>query len=323
MNNSVDNMSSSLLQEQERQQQLVYAVRGQFFNELLEEWSRPPELIDDVMGQSEFFLTPDFASERKSDPNTIFIKDVPRGLLACSITPARSINPQKGVRLVYSLMQAGDWIRFGFLLQGDPKLVVDYQQHHEHLLSIERVWDRQCDYQYRDGGGLLVEWRFKEPSFYTNYIYRERFKILVRHLHFRLGRSVLSIFEDPSHEREEGGPLLHTASSSTLEFASTSGQNNTSSNAISSSLEQTGMTGGFAQFAEEVAEQSLGQHQHSQTDDDQRQNKGPVMLRTLQDLDQFEGFGSVDIWDNVSVDEANSHRSSQLRGRGVDDGSGD
>lgn len=180
------------------QKEDLLRIRNDFFDEILEEWSRPPETIDDIMGQSEFFLMPDFASHRKNDPETVMVKDVKRGLLAVSVTPPQSTYPLGGLRLVYSIMQAGDWIRYGFLLQGDPRLVIMYQQHHDNLLSVERIWDRPCDYQFRDRGGLLVEWRFREPQFYKEYMYRERFKIITRHLHFRLGRSVLSVFDDPS-----------------------------------------------------------------------------------------------------------------------------
>lgn len=189
--------TSGAMNEADSQKAALLAVRSHFFDELLEQWSHPPQPIDKIMGQDEFFLAPDFASSRKDDPSTVMIKDVERGILAVSVTPKGSLYPNKGIRLVYSLMQAGDWIRFGFLVQGDPKLVLQYQQHHDHLLSIERIWDRQCDYQFRDSGGMLVEWRFKEPDFYKNYVIRERFKLITRHLHFRLGRSILSVFDEP------------------------------------------------------------------------------------------------------------------------------
>lgn len=196
------NSSQDTIGKANQQKQAMHAVREQFFDELLEEWSRPPQAIDQLMGQEEFFLAPDFSTSRKDDPTTVMVKDIERGLLAVSVTPKGSSYPDKGIRLVYSLMQAGDWLRYGFLVQGDPKLVLQYQQHHDHLLSIERIWDRQCDYQFRDSGGMLVEWRFKEPDFYDNYVTRERFKIITRHLHFRLGRSILSVFEEPSSDDE-------------------------------------------------------------------------------------------------------------------------
>lgn len=198
--------NEDIFNDVQKQKDLVHAVRDMFFEDLLEEWSRPPELIDRLMAQDEFFLAPDFSSNLKNHPETIMIKDVSRGLLAVSVTPQGNFSGDEDaggvlypapVRIVYSVMQAGDWIRFGFLLQGDPRMLVSYQQHNDHLLSVESIWDRPCDYQFRDHGGLLVEWRFHEPDFYNNYVIRERFKIIVRHLHFRLGRSVMSLFDQP------------------------------------------------------------------------------------------------------------------------------
>lgn len=194
-------MSLTVLKDADAQKRDMLAIRERFFNELLEQWSHPPQPIDKIMGQEEFYLRPDFVSDRKDDPNTVMLKDVERGVLGVSVTPPGSEYPHKGIRLVYSIMQAGDWIRFGFLVQGDPKLVLQYQQHHDHLLIVESIWDRECDYQFRDGGGMLIEWRFKEPDFYTNEVVRERFRLIARHLHFRLGRSILSVFDEiPSPE---------------------------------------------------------------------------------------------------------------------------
>lgn len=163
----------NILSSSQSQKELVYAIRESFFDDLLHEWSRPPQDIDRLMGQEEFFLLPDFASEKANHPSTVMIKDVEHGILAASVTPSNdniSQDLRPDIRIVYSIMQAGDWIRFGFLLQGDPKLLMLYQQHNDHLLSVESIWDRPCDYQFRDGGGILVEWRFAEPDFYNNFV---------------------------------------------------------------------------------------------------------------------------------------------------------
>lgn len=181
----------------EEEEKMVHTVRDHFFNDVLKEWSREPSPIDHVMGQAGFFMLPDFASNKKDDPLTIMIKDVQNGVLAVSVTPKESKYPNAGgIRIVYSIMQAGDWLRFGFLLQGDPKLLMIYQKHHDHLLNVESIWDRPCDYQFRDSGGMLIEWRFCEPDFYSNFAIRERFKIIIRHLHFRLGKNIVSLLTD-------------------------------------------------------------------------------------------------------------------------------
>lgn len=187
--------NSEWMKKAKDQESAVHGIRSQFFDDLLQEWSRPPEVIDEIMQQNDGFFAPDFSvKERAKDKSTIMIKDVPRGILAASVTP--HCSDTDGVRWVYSVLQAGDWLRYGLLIQGPPKKIIAYDQHYDHLLSIERVWDRQCDHQFRDAGGLLLEWRFHEPDFYDNYACRERFKIIARHLHFRIGKAMAPLFDD-------------------------------------------------------------------------------------------------------------------------------
>ena len=198
-------MNEKFISEMKEEEDKVLTVRDHFFNDLLKEWSRAPDKIDQIMGQDTFFMAPDFASNKKNDPDTVMIKDVRNGVLAVSVTPQISSYPNPGgIRIVYSIMQAGDWLRFGFLLQGDPKLLMMYQRHHDHLLNVESIWDRPCDYQFRDSGGMLIEWRFAEPDFYTSFSKRERFKIIVRHLHFRLGKNIVSLLTDFNQSNDLG-----------------------------------------------------------------------------------------------------------------------
>ena len=63
------------------------------------------------------------------------------------------------------------------------------------MLSVEKIWDRSCDNQVRDAAGLLLEWRFNEPDFYKEFTVRERFIIIARHLHFRLGRIIQTVVQ--------------------------------------------------------------------------------------------------------------------------------
>lgn len=174
------------------QKENVHSVRLDFFNSLLSEWSRAPAEIDLLMNQEDSYFKPDFASHLKDDPGTILIKDVDKGILACSVTPNQEDSP---LRWVYSILQAGDWLRYGLLIQGPPKLILQYERHHDNILGIEKIWDRNCEYQFRDAGGLLLEWRFEEPDFYTNYACRERFVIIARHLHLRIGKILHLLIE--------------------------------------------------------------------------------------------------------------------------------
>lgn len=188
---------SSLADEQKR---IVHSVRNDFFGALLKEWSRPPEAVDELMGQTDCFYLPDFAvKNRQGAFKTIMINDVERGLLACSVTPTDENGDPTDTRWVYSIMQAGDWLRYGVLIQGPPRRIFNYTQHQEYVLSVEKIWDRPCDNQVRDAAGLLLEWRFNEPDFYKEFAVRERFTIIARHLHFRLGRIIQTVVQ-----QEEG-----------------------------------------------------------------------------------------------------------------------
>ena len=194
----------SLLSTARIQEKTILALRDEFFNSLIEEWSRPPQEIDRLMGQEDCFYLPDFKKpDLATDPKTVMIKDVERGVLAISVTPEKPHPNSGNIRWVYSIMQAGDWLRYGLLIQGDPRQVIKYERHHEHVLAIEQIWDRPCDHQFRDSAGLLLEWRFTEPDFYKDFMYRERFKIIARHLHFRLGRIMQPLFEDADFVEEK------------------------------------------------------------------------------------------------------------------------
>lgn len=185
---------ASLASDQQRA--AVHAIRDEFFNALLGEWTRPAEPIDRMMEQDDALFVPDHAAGLGHDPKTIFVRDVPRGLLAVSVTPPMSRGIPNGLRWVYSIMQAGDWIRFGVMIQGAPQVLLRYEQHHDNILAMERIWDRQCDYQFRDSAGLLLEWRFSEPGFYDSFVVRERFIIMARHMHFRLGKVLRPLLDD-------------------------------------------------------------------------------------------------------------------------------
>jgi hypothetical protein len=180
------------------QQESVLTIREDFFHGLLTEWSRPVEDIDRIMGQDDGFFVPDFVTNRKEQPSAIYLNDVPRGLLAASVTPEQSVGVPQGLRWVYSIMQAGDWLRFGVMIQSAPQALMRYELYHENVLSVERIWDRSCDYQLRDASGLLLEWRFCEPDFYKEFVIRERFLIMARHMHFRLGKVLRPLLDEIS-----------------------------------------------------------------------------------------------------------------------------
>lgn len=200
----METKNTKFLQDSENQNNLVLSIRDQFFDSLLHEWSRPPEDIDVLMGQDNCFYPADFIKKNVTSVKTetldpIMIKDIKNGLLAVSITPDFNkgyLTDKGNVRWVYSILQAGDWLRYGLLIQGDPKKIFEYEQNHEYMASVESIWDRPCDHQIRDTAGLLLEWRFQEPDFYTNFVIRERFLIIARHLHFRLGRLIKPLEEN-------------------------------------------------------------------------------------------------------------------------------
>lgn len=155
-----------------------------FFDDLLAEWALPPEPIDDVMGQSVYALTPD----KPEAPGAVAINSPERGILAQSF--ARPETWGNGVSFAYSIYMAGDWLRFGVLLLGDGAALEAFEGNRQSQLDVEFVWDRPSDKIRRRANALLMEWRFVEPDFYTNFAIRERFVRLARHLHFRLGQTV-------------------------------------------------------------------------------------------------------------------------------------
>lgn len=172
--------------------ELVYGVRETFFRDLLNAWATPPTLIDEIMEQANTYMPPDYATHKCDDPQTIKIFDVKQGLLVASVTPKYEHLKHGNLRWVYSIWQAGDWIRFGVLIQGTPEYITAFDNEHDNVLGLERIWDCTADFLNRAGKSLLVEWRFNESDFYENFEVRERFILVAKHLHFRLS----SMFHD-------------------------------------------------------------------------------------------------------------------------------
>ena len=168
----------------------VYGIRESFFRDLLLAWANPPNLIDQVMGQDRSYIPPDFATHRHDHPKTIKTFDIQNGVLAASVTPQVSDLDKGHLRWTYSIWQAGDWIRFGVLIQGETRYLVAFDSEHDNVLGLERVWDCNADFMSRGPNGLLVEWRFKQPDFYDEFTVRERFVMVARHLHFRLSSMI-------------------------------------------------------------------------------------------------------------------------------------
>lgn len=165
----------------------VLAVRQTFFDALVEEWTRLPEAIDALMGQSEHFMVP--------DPDQKKIEDAARGVLAMSFVAPPSWRVP--LKFSYSILHAGDWMRFGLLLSGDARALSLFQKDQSRTLDIEGVWDRPAHQTIREGG-FMLEWRFDEPDFYVQYPIRERFIQMARHLHFQVGRAVREAGTDGS-----------------------------------------------------------------------------------------------------------------------------
>ena len=178
---------SDLIQVRKDRRDHMVAVREQFFSHLVEEWSRPPENIDEVMGQSDYFIAPD------EGKRSVSINDPARGLLVRSFSPPEGWG--KNIQFFYSIWMAGDWIRYGVLIQGDTKLLATFSSRNECTESLERVWDRPATMTSREGG-LLIEWRFEDKDFYDDYLSEDRYLQVARHLHFQLGHSIHEAFVD-------------------------------------------------------------------------------------------------------------------------------
>ena len=171
----------------------VHSVRANFFRDLLLAWANPPSSIDQIMGQDRTYIAPDFATHRHDHPKTVKIFDVGSGVLAASVTPPVSDLDKGHLRWTYSIWQAGDWLRFGVLIQGETRYLVAFDNEHDNVLGMERIWDRNADFMVRGPHGLLVEWRFKQPDLYDDFMIRERFVLVARHLHFRLSAMIDSL----------------------------------------------------------------------------------------------------------------------------------
>ena len=177
---------SDLIQRQQRKDQIV-EVRRAFFDNLSREWSRPPENIDEVMGQSSYFIPPD------EGESSISINDPERGLLVRSFSPPEAWG--KKIQFFYSIWMAGDWIRYGILVQGDPRLLATFAKKNMYVETLERVWDKPATHMSREGG-LLMEWRFDDPGFYDDYVLEDRYLQIARHLHFQLGTAIHEAFAE-------------------------------------------------------------------------------------------------------------------------------
>ena len=165
----------------------IISVRREFFGDLLKEWSRPPEIVDEVMGQSSYFIAPD------DGPNAVRINDPERGLLLQSFTPPEGWG--KDIQFMYSIWVAGDWIRYGIMIHGAATLLSVFSSRNESTEKLERVWDSTANFMTREGG-LLLEWRSENPHFYDDYIFADRYLQIARHLHFQLGHSIHEAFAD-------------------------------------------------------------------------------------------------------------------------------
>jgi hypothetical protein len=171
----------STIPDRNIRKRFILDVRQQFFSDLLHEWSRPPEHIDEIMGQVSYFIAP------STGLKSVYLNDPAKGLLMQSFAPPESWG--KKMQFIYSIWMAGDWIRYGVLLQGDAKILSTFTSNHEHTEDLERVWDRPAAFSSREGG-LLMEWRFEDPNFYDDYIFADRYLQIARHLHFQLGHSI-------------------------------------------------------------------------------------------------------------------------------------
>jgi hypothetical protein len=158
----------------------IHATREHFFDALIDEWSRPAGKIDLLMGEADSFFPID------QPPLGHRIKDVAHGALVASATPPLAWGDQP--QLIYSVFQAGDWLRISLILRGTPAAMLLFSQNQDELAGIERLFDRQAEVEVRQNAGLLVEWRFIEPDFYENYAIQERFIQVARHMHLRLCR---------------------------------------------------------------------------------------------------------------------------------------
>lgn len=168
----------------------IHSVRANLFRDLLLAWANPPTPIDQIMGQDRTYIAPDFATHRHDHPKTVKIFDVESGVLAASVTPPVADLDKGHLRWTYSIWQAGDWLRFGVLIQGETRYLVAFDSEHDNVLGMERIWDRNADFMVRGPHGLLVEWRFKQPDLYDDFMIRERFVLVARHLHFRLSAMI-------------------------------------------------------------------------------------------------------------------------------------
>lgn len=178
---------SDFLENRKLRKQHIIEVRKELFGNLLNEWSRPPERIDDIMGQSEYFIEPDTGAAATT------INDAERGLLVQSFSPPEVWG--KKVQFFYSVLVAGNWMRFGVLIQGDAKLISSFASSNKCTESLERVWDRPATFIAREGG-LLMEWRFDDQNLYDDYVVADRYIQVARHLHFQLGVAIHEAFFD-------------------------------------------------------------------------------------------------------------------------------
>lgn len=186
----LDDQAKKQREAEQAERQRVYGIRRIFFHDLLLAWATPPNHIDQLMGQDRTYIAPDFATHRHDHPKTVKIFDVENGVLAASVTPPVSDLDKGNLRWTYSIWQAGDWLRFGVLIQGETRYLVEFDNQHDNVLGMERVWDRNADFLVRGPNGLLLEWRFRQPDLYTDFIVRERFVMVARHLHFRLSAMI-------------------------------------------------------------------------------------------------------------------------------------
>lgn len=154
----------------------VVQVKKDFFEEITQILSIPPTEIDKIMEHDKFYFPPVLTNPKS------YINDPDKGVLYFHFN--LNFFNQKAV-FAYSIFLTGDWIRIGILLFNQE---IQTAHNADSQREIDFIWDRTPDLLWRGEGKMLIEWRFEEKDFYSNYAIRDRFILQMRHLHFRILR---------------------------------------------------------------------------------------------------------------------------------------
>ena len=152
---------------------IVHLSRQEFFDNVVKYLSTSPKKIDEALEQIKYYFEPNMDS---------LIHDVEYGDFYIEINP---FFAGKVWHLAYSMWQIGKVLKIAVILQNDSEglTIADPEE-------MENLWPGSEMTMISRGSKIYLEWTFDVPDFHVNFATREGYALGMRHLHFRVLKSL-------------------------------------------------------------------------------------------------------------------------------------